>query len=378
MVLPKLQRRKVRNKALQKDRLSAFLQQDIKDRGEHCEVSSSGFASVDESPSVRLSTGEPISRGPASASEDNTSVRGLPLAQFKAGELTKRLPKKTRSPCSNSGSASGVRSWADIEDESEEEMSWSQEVLGPWPQMSHEGTSGTDSNSAQEPCSSDGAHRGYQQQRPVGGGYNASPQTANAPALPKSQQRKMRNRALLKDQLAETRTMTVDSQLNLASQMLQMSAQRSPSLDSFNSLPSAMGDGSGHSVHSACETSSNHSVLSEALESTADNSADGGESGQPISKGSKQHDQGQCKPCIFVHSRLGCADGASCEFCHFMHKRKSKPNPCKDKRQRYRKLFEKMQERYGDEGKPNGGSEGQDGEGAESTSQPQQTAQTVQ
>lgn len=62
------------------------------------------------------------------------------------------------------------------------------------------------------------------------------------------------------------------------------------------------------------------------------------------SAGSEKHDEGGCKPCLFVHTHVGCQNGAQCEFCHYVHKRKSKPRPCKGKRERYKKLLTRMGE----------------------------------
>jgi len=60
--------------------------------------------------------------------------------------------------------------------------------------------------------------------------------------------------------------------------------------------------------------------------------------------GSARHNEDGCKPCLFVHTHVGCQNGASCEFCHFVHKRKNKARPCKGKRERYRKLLVRMEE----------------------------------
>mmetsp|Transcript_40596 Transcript_40596/g.88739 ORF Transcript_40596/g.88739 Transcript_40596/m.88739 type:complete len:307 (-) Transcript_40596:91-1011(-) len=68
------------------------------------------------------------------------------------------------------------------------------------------------------------------------------------------------------------------------------------------------------------------------------------EDGQPTSVGSDRHDENLCKPCLFVHTKVGCRSGADCTFCHFQHKRKSKPRPCKGKRDRYRKLVARMED----------------------------------
>mmetsp|Transcript_111804 Transcript_111804/g.326927 ORF Transcript_111804/g.326927 Transcript_111804/m.326927 type:complete len:245 (+) Transcript_111804:63-797(+) len=36
---------------------------------------------------------------------------------------------------------------------------------------------------------------------------------------------------------------------------------------------------------------------------------------EPLSKGSRYHLEGKCKPCAFFHSK-GCANGPACTFCH--------------------------------------------------------------
>lgn len=67
--------------------------------------------------------------------------------------------------------------------------------------------------------------------------------------------------------------------------------------------------------------------------------------GQPTSMGSLGHDVGECKLCIFNHSKLGCFNGIACNFCHFSHRRGrhgNKQKPCKGKRDRYRKLITRL------------------------------------
>jgi len=57
--------------------------------------------------------------------------------------------------------------------------------------------------------------------------------------------------------------------------------------------------------------------------------------------GSSAHAAGECRVCMFAHSKTGCMKGASCRFCHLPHKRPRRNNkmrPCKGKRERYRKL----------------------------------------
>mmetsp|Transcript_60186 Transcript_60186/g.193782 ORF Transcript_60186/g.193782 Transcript_60186/m.193782 type:complete len:279 (+) Transcript_60186:147-983(+) len=63
------------------------------------------------------------------------------------------------------------------------------------------------------------------------------------------------------------------------------------------------------------------------------------ENGKISSLGSIPHVTGTCKPCIFVRAGIGCQNGVRCEFCHLTHQHKSKPRPCKGKRDRYRKLI---------------------------------------
>merc|ERR1740139_2157251 len=45
------------------------------------------------------------------------------------------------------------------------------------------------------------------------------------------------------------------------------------------------------------------------------NETGSGKRGVP-SLGSVNHKFGRCKPCAFVHRPIGCADGATCSFCH--------------------------------------------------------------
>lgn len=58
-----------------------------------------------------------------------------------------------------------------------------------------------------------------------------------------------------------------------------------------------------------------------------------------LSVGSALHNSGQCKPCLFFYSEVGCRKDEACLFCHSAHKGKSRPRPNKDKRVRYRKLI---------------------------------------
>jgi hypothetical protein len=62
------------------------------------------------------------------------------------------------------------------------------------------------------------------------------------------------------------------------------------------------------------------------------------------SKGSKLHDIGRCKPCHYVISRSGCFNGADCSFCHLSHPRKSRPRPCKTKREQCKRIVDMLEE----------------------------------
>lgn len=64
--------------------------------------------------------------------------------------------------------------------------------------------------------------------------------------------------------------------------------------------------------------------------------------GEVMSIGSAAHACGNCKPCFFVHTTVGCQNGTACRFCH-LHKRKNKPRPCKEKRDRIQKLSDRME-----------------------------------
>lgn len=67
------------------------------------------------------------------------------------------------------------------------------------------------------------------------------------------------------------------------------------------------------------------------------------ETGNLTSIGSTLHDEGGCRPCLFVNAKIGCQNGTLCDFCHFPHKRKNTPRPCKGKRDRYRKMIVRME-----------------------------------
>jgi len=93
------------------------------------------------------------------------------------------------------------------------------------------------------------------------------------------------------------------------------------------------------------------------------------EKGNPTSVGSANHDT-SCKACLFVFTTVGCDSGVACSFCHFKHKRGSRPRPCKGKRNRYRKLVEQI-EQQNEPQTPNEGPEAPSGGASGSEPQPQ-------
>lgn len=64
------------------------------------------------------------------------------------------------------------------------------------------------------------------------------------------------------------------------------------------------------------------------------------ELGQLPSPGSALHAEGQCRPCMLNHSKVGCKAGDSCQYCHFSHR--GGKRPCKKKRERYLKYVDMM------------------------------------
>eukprot|EP00747_Dinoflagellata_sp_TGD_P109033 gnl/TRDRNA2_/TRDRNA2_170577_c1_seq6.p1 gnl/TRDRNA2_/TRDRNA2_170577_c1~~gnl/TRDRNA2_/TRDRNA2_170577_c1_seq6.p1 ORF type:complete len:283 (-),score=53.91 gnl/TRDRNA2_/TRDRNA2_170577_c1_seq6:93-905(-) len=60
------------------------------------------------------------------------------------------------------------------------------------------------------------------------------------------------------------------------------------------------------------------------------------------SKGSAQHEEGQCTPCLWVRSKVGCKTGASCLFCHLEHRKQGRKRPVKSKRIRMKEQLSEM------------------------------------
>jgi len=68
--------------------------------------------------------------------------------------------------------------------------------------------------------------------------------------------------------------------------------------------------------------------------------------------GSLFHENGTCKPCLFVRTDVGCQSGEACKFCHLQHRRRC----CKGKRDRYKKHVARMKdETPGEPREDNGG-----------------------
>lgn len=64
-------------------------------------------------------------------------------------------------------------------------------------------------------------------------------------------------------------------------------------------------------------------------------------SGNLLSAGTCQilHDCGDCKPCLFVQTPVGCKEGSDCSFCHLRHSRSKFPRPGKGKRDRFKRYL---------------------------------------
>jgi len=56
------------------------------------------------------------------------------------------------------------------------------------------------------------------------------------------------------------------------------------------------------------------------------------------SAGAQLHPQGQCRPCHYYGTKIGCQNGASCSFCHLDHPKRFRLRPCKSKRSKCKKL----------------------------------------
>lgn len=56
------------------------------------------------------------------------------------------------------------------------------------------------------------------------------------------------------------------------------------------------------------------------------------------SAGAVQHADGLCKPCHYVYTKTGCANGEACSFCHLRHPKRVRPRPCKSKRSKCKRI----------------------------------------
>jgi len=182
-------------------------------------------------------------------------------------------------------------SWADLEDDSDEDLS----------------------------SAASFSSRGFTSDNSGSGSY----QSGEPKALGRS--KKLRNMALPKH--------VGTSPSQVGAQPLQHLGDDSPSTD----------------VSSMSESASNTPRSGMASTLSTRSASESGETGSSYqnagySIGSALHDVDGCKPCLFVHTHVGCQNGSSCEFCHFVHKRKNKARPCKGKRERYRKLLIRMGE----------------------------------
>lgn len=62
------------------------------------------------------------------------------------------------------------------------------------------------------------------------------------------------------------------------------------------------------------------------------------------SVGSALHGERKCRPCHYVHTKLGCLNGNNCEFCHLPHTKKSRTRPCRTKRLQCQKFVSMLEE----------------------------------
>lgn len=139
-------------------------------------------------------------------------------------------------------------------------------------------------------------------------------------------------------------------------------------------LSQHQGDDAASSISDSASLGSTRSTRS--TEEDSSNPASSNQIGT-YSIGGELHDAGQCKPCLFVHTQVGCTNGGACEFCHWVHKRKSRPRPCKGKRDRYRKLLTRMQENLTRDDTSDAGTESSHPTSAQSSSSPSSTIAAI-
>jgi len=65
------------------------------------------------------------------------------------------------------------------------------------------------------------------------------------------------------------------------------------------------------------------------------------------SKGSSQHSKGNCVKCFFFGRRVGCNNGAECDFCHLPHKDGKHNRPNRSRRMHLHKALRSLKEKMG-------------------------------
>lgn len=139
---------------------------------------------------------------------------------------------------------------------------------------------------------------------------------------------KLSNKSLSKNQLAASPNQLCKTSTGLSTDSANESSMDASSMSEDMSGTPRSGMGSTRSTQSASDSNEGSTTYQNA----------------GWSVGSAKHDEDGCKPCLFVHTHVGCQNGSNCEFCHYIHKRKNKARPCKGKRERYRKLLLRMEE----------------------------------
>jgi hypothetical protein len=76
------------------------------------------------------------------------------------------------------------------------------------------------------------------------------------------------------------------------------------------------------SLSTVVEVAENCSSVSFDLASESGSSVESKSDTCCSSKGSALHAAGICRPCVFLTRKVGCANGADCDFCHEPHSKK--------------------------------------------------------
>mmetsp|Transcript_104166 Transcript_104166/g.204312 ORF Transcript_104166/g.204312 Transcript_104166/m.204312 type:complete len:279 (-) Transcript_104166:66-902(-) len=92
---------------------------------------------------------------------------------------------------------------------------------------------------------------------------------------------------------------------------------------------------------SSSEVSNEVRSIGASTEDLGGTAAQGGRGAFP-SVGSELHLAGKCKPCLFSHTAVRCANGAACQFCHLSHRRLKMSRPCKAKRERFKAIADRQ------------------------------------